>query len=56
MKIVKLKQKNQYGLAPLSFSELKAIKDACREYGKQGSSAAEMIAEKIEKAMSEISV
>ncbi|MDH5654763.1 MAG: hypothetical protein OEZ34_02570 [Spirochaetia bacterium] len=56
MKIVKLKQKNQFGLAPLSFSEIKTIKDACKEYGKQGSSAAKEIAEKIEKSMGEISI
>ena len=56
MKIVKLKNENQFALAPLSFSELKTVKDACREYAKQGSSAAKKIAEQMEKQMNEIEV
>lgn len=57
MKIVKLKTENQYGLAPITFAEIKAIRDACKEYGsKKGSKTALEIVEKIEKELENITI
>ena len=57
MKIIKLKTENQFGLAPLTFAEIKAIRDACKEYGnKKGSKAALEIATAIEKELENLTV
>lgn len=56
MQIVKMKQENQFALAGLSFTAIKTIKDACKLYGSQGSSAALKIAEEIEKQMKEVEI
>lgn len=53
---MKMKNENQFAVALLTFAEVKAIKDACAEYGKKGSSAAKKISEELEKQMNELEV
>ena len=57
MQIVKMKKDNQFAIAGMSFSELKAIKDACAFYGQQGGFALALkIAQELEKSMDEVEI
>ncbi|MEQ8352137.1 MAG: hypothetical protein RH862_11675 [Leptospiraceae bacterium] len=56
MRIVKMKDGKNFGIADLSFKDLKVIKDACALYGTQGSVHGKKIAEEIEKAMEKIEI
>ncbi|MBU42274.1 MAG: hypothetical protein CMN76_03565 [Spirochaetaceae bacterium] len=56
MRVVKMKDGKNFGVADLSFKDLKVIKDACALYGTQGSVHGKKIAEEIEKAMEKIEI
>lgn len=56
MKLVKMKEANQFALARLNFSAIKTIRDACELFGKQGSAQAAKIAAELEKQLGEIEV
>lgn len=56
MKIVPMKDKKHFGIAELNFTDLRTIKDACDFYGRQGSEAAQKLAEELDQQMQEISI
>lgn len=56
MKIVKMKDGKNFGLANLSFTDLKTIKDACELFAGQGSAQAKKVFEEIEKEMENVMV
>ena len=56
MRIVKLKEQNQFAITGMSFTELKTIKDACKFYGDQGSNVGKQLAQKLEHQMNEVTL
>lgn len=56
MKIVKMKADNKFALAPLSFKDIKIIKEACKLYSTQGSPGAARIYQSIEKELENVEV
>jgi hypothetical protein len=56
MKIVKMKDGKNFGLANLSFTDLKTIKDACELFASQGSAHAKKLLASIEKEMENVTV
>ena len=56
MKLMKLKEKNQFGIAYLSFGDVKTIRDACKKYAEQGSAAAKKLAEELEEELNNVEV
>ena len=56
MKIVKMKEDNQYALARLSFKDIKIIKEACKLYATQGSAGATNIFQSIEKELENVEI
>lgn len=51
-----MKDGKNFGLADLSFADLKTIKDACEIFGKQGSAAGKKIHELLEKQMEQVEI
>jgi len=56
MKLIKLKEANQFGIAYLSFGDIKTIRDACRKFGENGSAASKKIAEDLETEINQLEV
>ncbi|MDH5680257.1 MAG: hypothetical protein OEZ36_01620 [Spirochaetota bacterium] len=56
MQIVPMKDKKQFAMAGLSFADLKTIRDACALFGKQGSTTAKELHEKIVGLMDNLTV
>ena len=56
MKIVKMKDGKSFGLANVSFADLKTIKEACKLFAAQGSAQAKKVYDAIEKEMENVAV
>ena len=56
MKLEQQADKKHFTLSDLGFGEIKAIRDALKVYGKQGSAQATKIAAEIEKALAAMDV
>lgn len=56
MKLEQQEDKQHFTLSDLGFSEIKTIRDALKQYGKQGSAQAVKIAAEIEKALAAMDV
>ena len=56
MKLIKLKEENKFGLAYLSFGDLKTIRDSCKKYAEQVSAPAKKLAQEIEEEMNNVEV
>lgn len=53
---MKMKDGKNFGLANLSFTDLKTIKDACELFASQGSSHAQKILAELEKEMENVTI
>ena len=56
MQIVPMKDNKQFAMAGLSFTDLKTIRDACALFGKQGSTAANELHQKIVSQMDNLTI